>query len=61
MLYNSGWEVLEIKSVRMGKVSTKDLIREFDYSLPFYRIIKSLFFGQIILGKDQWYIQARAK
>ena len=61
MLYNSGWEVLEIKSVRMGKVSAKDLIREFDYSLPFYRIIKSLFLGQIILGKDQWYIQARAK
>lgn len=62
MLQNSGWKLAELKAVRMGKLSTKDVITRFDYSSQnlIYRIIKSLFLGQIILGKDQWYVKAKA-
>ena len=62
MLQNSGWKLVELKPVRIGKLSAKDLITGFDYSSQnlIYRIIKSLFLGQLILGKDQWYVKAQA-
>lgn len=63
MLQNSGWELMELKAVRMGKLSAIDVIKGFNYSLKniIYRIIKSLFLGQLILWKDQWYVKAKAK
>lgn len=57
---NAGWNVIKIKAIRAGRVSTLDLIRGFDtkQGRVLYRLFSSLIPGQILLGKDQWEVTA---
>ena len=57
---DSGWNVVEMRKCRMSDSSIVDLIKQFNLSKKhfLYRILKSLFLGQIILGKDQWSVTA---
>lgn len=49
-------KILAKRPIRSGNTTAFDLIRNFKFSEPniIYRLIKSLFLGQIVLGKDQW-------
>jgi len=52
----NGLEILSKKATRAGGENAIGLIKKFDLSAPkiLFRLVKSLFLGQIILGKDQW-------
>jgi len=56
-------EIIELKSSRAGHVKVMDAIKLFNYhdKHVFYRLIKSLLLGQLLLGKDQWSVIAMYK
>ncbi|MCX6008140.1 MAG: class I SAM-dependent methyltransferase [Chloroflexi bacterium] len=61
----TGWTIITRNSCRPGRISAWDTINEFiwkQFKNPLrgsYKLFK-LSVGEIIMGKDQWYIQARS-
>jgi len=62
----TGWKIITRSSCRAGRISAWDAIKKFNWKLfknPLrgtYRLCKNLLVGQLVLGKDQWYIRARS-
>lgn len=62
----SGWKIILTKECRPAQISGLDAVKQFDWKLfksPLYgsyKFLKSLVVVQLILGKDQWFVQAKA-
>lgn len=61
----TGWKITIKFACRPAMLSVRDSIRNFDWKISnpiklAYNLVKILFVVQILLGKDQWYVQGKA-
>ncbi len=65
MFSEAGWKVTSLFCCRSAMFSPADLFKQFDWKiqspLHFARRLKHLLIDDILLGKDQWYVQGRAQ